>query len=234
MQLTQQEILVLRKTFLFHQLTPASYMKLSEQNLPGAFRTELRTGQRLEWPQRRENFLGVVIAGELVERREPAFSDRPLKEGSVLGVIDLFSREHAPQREIEALSRSRMVFFSASQIRALFDACPGMMMRYINFLTARVQEIRWEYLMAATPAAIDRVKQYCAVNASPQPDGRTMVALPHSMAALAGRVHMSRSTLYRCLEQLEEQGIVQKQGHTLLILRPEALRKAMEGGQGMP
>ena len=211
MQLTQQEILVLRKTFLFHQLTPASYMKLSEQNLPGAFRTELRVGQRLEWPQRRENLLGVVIAGELVERREPTFSDRPLKEGSVLGVVDLFSREHAPQREIEALSRSRLVFF-----------------------TARVQEIRWEYLMAATPAAIDRVKKYCAVNAEPQEDGTAAVTLPRSMAALAGRVHMSRSTLYRCLEQLEEQGIVQKQGHTLQILRPEALEKTMEGGQGMP
>ena len=48
MQLTQEEIVVLRKTFLFHRLTPAAYMKLSEQNLHGAFRTEIRTGARLE------------------------------------------------------------------------------------------------------------------------------------------------------------------------------------------
>lgn len=85
MQLTQQEMIVLRKTFLFHRLTPAAYMKLSEGRFTGAFRQELRTGQMLEWPQGQEHCLGVVIAGELTELRAPAFPNRSLREGSVMG-----------------------------------------------------------------------------------------------------------------------------------------------------
>ena len=52
MQLTQQEIVVLRKTFLFHRLTPAAYVKLSEQNFHGAFRAEIRAEGQLEYPSR--------------------------------------------------------------------------------------------------------------------------------------------------------------------------------------
>ena len=195
MQLTQQEIVVLRKTFLFHRLSPAAYMKLSEQNFYGAFRAELRTGSQLEYPTEDQNYLGVVIAGELTELRQPAFADRPLSEGGVIGVMDLFSRERGPKNEIVAKTRSRVVFFTAQQIRELFDAYPGMMMRYINFLTARTQELRWEYLMAATPSA------------------------------LAERLHMSRSTLYRCLEQLEQDGVLQRQGKGLRILSPQSLKE---------
>ena len=221
MQLTQQEIVVLRKTFLFHRLTPAAYMKLSEQNLYGAFRAELRTGSQLEYPTEDQNYLGVVIAGELTELRQPAFADRPLSEGSVIGVMDLFSRERGPRNEIVAKTRSRVVFFTAQQIRELFDAYPGMMMRYINFLTARTQELRWEYLMAATPSALDRIRKYCAA----QMDESGVVNLPKSMSELAGRLHMSRSTLYRCLEQLEQDGVLQRQGKGLHILSPQSLKE---------
>lgn len=220
MQLTQEEIVVLRKTFLFHRLTPAAYMKLSEQNLHGAFRTEIRTGARLEYPSEDRNDLGVVITGELQELREPTFPNRTLGEGSVIGVMDLFSKERGPRDEIVAKTRSRVVFFTAQQIRELFDAYPGMMMRYINFLTARTQELRWEYLMAATPSALDRVRKYCAAQMEEESH---LVVLPRSMSALAGRLHMSRSTLYRCLEQLEQQGVLQRQGKDLEILCPQRL-----------
>ena len=113
-----------------------------------------------------------------------------------------------------------MVFFTAQQIRELFDAYPGMMMRYINFLTARTQELRWEYLMAATPSALDRVRKYCAAQMEEESQ---LVVLPRSMSALAGRLHMSRSTLYRCLDQLEQQGVLRHQGKDLEILCPQRL-----------
>lgn len=221
MQLTQQEIVVLRKTFLFHKLPPAAYMKLSEQNLYGAFRTEIRTGGQLDYPTEDQNYLGVVIAGELMELRQPTFADRLLREGSVIGVMDLFSRERGPRNEIASKTRCRVVFFTAQQIRELFDAYPGMMMRYINFLTARTQELRWEYLMAATPSALERVQKYCAA----QMDESGMVNLPGSMSELAGRLHMSRSTLYRCLERMEQDGVLHRQGKGLHILSPQSLKK---------
>ena len=50
-----------------------------------------------------------------------------------------------------------------------------------------------------------------------------MVPLPQSMSALAGRLHMSRSTLYRCLEQLERDGVLRRQGKDLEILSPQRL-----------
>lgn len=219
MQLTQQEIVVLRKTFLFHRLTPAAYMKLSEQNFHGAFRAEIHAGGQLEYPSEDRNYLGVVIAGELLELREPTFQNRPLGEASVIGVMDLFSKERGPRDEIVAKTRSRVVFFTAQQLRELFDVYPGMMMRYINFLTARTQELRWEYLMAATPSALDRVRKYCAS----QMDESGVIALPRSMSALAGRLHMSRSTLYRCFDQLERDGVLRRQGKDLEILSPQRL-----------
>ena len=227
MQLTQQEMIVLRKTFLFHRLTPAAYMKLSEGRFTGAFRQELRTGQMLEWPQGQEHCLGVVIAGELTELRAPAFPNRSLREGSVMGVMELFSNQRPMYQPVRAETRSRVLFFSAQQIRSLFESYPDLMMRYINFLTARAQELRWEYLMAATPAAQDRVKKYCAMEMEQGPEGQYQ--LTRSMSALARRLHMSRSTLYRALEQLQQQGLLLRQEREIIILSPQALGEALEG-----
>lgn len=204
-------------------------MKLSEGRFTGAFRQELRTGQMLEWPQGQEHCLGVVIAGELTELRAPAFPNRSLREGSVMGVMELFSNQRPMYQPVRAETRSRVLFFSAQQIRSLFESYPDLMMRYINFLTARAQELRWEYLMAATPAAQDRVKKYCAMEMEQGPEGQYQLTLPRSMSALARRLHMSRSTLYRALEQLQQQGLLLRQEREIIIPSPQALGEALEG-----
>ena len=210
-------------------LTPAAYMKLSEGRFTGAFRQELRTGQMLEWPQGQEHCLGVVIAGELTELRAPAFPNRRLREGSVMGVVELFSNQKPMYQPVRAETQSRVIFFSAQQIRSLFESYSDLMMRYINFLTARAQELRWEYLMAATPVAQDRVKKYCAMEMEQGPEGQYQLTLPRSMSALAQRLHMSRSTLYRALEQLQQQGLLRRQEREIIILSPQELGETLEG-----
>lgn len=228
MQLTQQETVILRKTFLFHRLTPAAYMKLSEGRFTGAFRQELRTGDFLQWPEGEEHCLGVVISGELTELRAPALPNRSLREGSVMGVVELFSNQKPMYQPVRAETRSRVLFFSAQEIRSLFESYPDLMMRYINFLTARAQEFRWEYLMAATPAAQDRVKKYCAMEMEQGPEGQYYLTLPRSMSALARRLHMSRSTLYRALEQLQQQGLLLRQEREIILPSPQELGEALE------
>ena len=56
-------------------------------------------------------------------------------------------------------------------------------------------------------------------------DENDMVTMPRSMSELAERLHMSRSTLYRCLEQLEQDGVLQRQGKGLHILSPQSLKE---------
>ncbi len=70
--------------------------------------------------------------------------------------------------------------------------------------------------MAATPLALERVRKYCAA----QMDETGVVRLPRSMSELAGRLHMSRSTLYRCIDQLERDGALQRRGKELDIFEP--------------
>ena len=146
-----------------------------------------------------------------------------------MGVMELFSNQRPMYQPVRAETRSRVLFFSAQQIRSLFESYPDLMMRYINFLTARAQELRWEYLMAATPAAQDRVKKYCAMEMEQGPEGQYQLTLPRSMSALARRLHMSRSTLYRALEQLQQQGLLLRQEREIIIPSPQALGEALEG-----
>lgn len=146
-----------------------------------------------------------------------------------MGVVELFSNQKPMYQPVRAETQSRVIFFSAQQIRSLFESYSDLMMRYINFLTARAQELRWEYLMAATPVAQDRVKKYCAMEMEQGPEGQYQLTLPRSMSALAQRLHMSRSTLYRALEQLQQQGLLRRQEREIIILSPQALGEALEG-----
>lgn len=49
------------------------------------------------------------------------------------------------------------------------------------------------------------------------------------MSALAQRLHMSRSTLYRALEQLQQQGLLRRQEREIIILSPQELGETLEG-----
>ena len=131
MQLSKQEIIVLRETFLFHHMSAGTYVDFSNQPHPGFVRQHYDAGAFIALPQETEHCIAIVISGQLKAVREPKFPDMQLQEGFVIGALDLFSTLSPELPPITALTDCDLLIISASQVRELFDQYPEVMMRYI-------------------------------------------------------------------------------------------------------
>lgn len=222
MQLSKQEIIVLRETFLFHHMSAGTYVDFSNQPHPGFVRQHYDAGASIALPQETEHCIAIIISGQLKAVREPKFPDMQLQEGFVIGALDLFSTLSPELPPITALTDCDLLIISASQVRKLFDQYPEVMMRYICFLTGQLHTMKWEHALATTSSGEHRLLQFLAQNLDRTGDQHT-VTLPYAISVLAGRLNMSRASLYRTFDKLEESGLLERHGKTLVILKPELL-----------
>ncbi len=109
------------------------------------------------------------------------------------------------------------------QIQELNSRYPDTMMNYINFLTRQIQHLKWENQLRSTFTLEKKLGQILSMYWTQTQEGYT-VTLPFSLTALAERLQTSRSTLYRVLTQLEEAGVLQRNGKQLIVLQPDALQ----------
>lgn len=222
MKLSKQETLVLRETFIFHHIPAKDYLEFSQLDHPAFLRAEVIAGNQLQFPQLQENCIAIVISGKLTIHYTNGLPSQTVTEGFVIGAIDLFSVTSYVPPTIIADRTSTLMFITASQMRTIFEAFPEIMMRYINFLTGQLQSLRWEHSLATNASVEERLLQFLAQNARREKN-TAVVTLPYSFSVLANRLHFSRATLYRVFDNMEENGFLRREGHTLTVLKPELL-----------
>jgi CRP-like cAMP-binding protein len=222
MQLSKQEIIALRESFLFHHMSPGAYVDFTSGELPNLQRISCAAGAPFSLPQGPENSLAILISGQLYASRAPRFPDQQLREGFVIGALDLFSSLPPSLPPIHAVEDSQLLCITVSQMKHLFAVYPELMLQYIQFLTGQVHALRWEHTLATTSSGETRLLQFLGQHLSYQ-DGTATVTLPYSFSVLAGRLNMSRASLYRAFDHLEETGLLERQGKLLIIRKPELL-----------
>ncbi len=223
MTFSKSEITVLRETFLFQNLPYAVYEEITARWDLHFERRHLSTGQILTLPESGDHLLGVVSSGHLLEREPGRLPERVLKPGYIFGELDLFSRYPAQWPELQAQTVCDVLLFPASQIQDLFVRYPDIMRNFINFLTREIQTLRWENRLGGASTREKQLGQLLALYWKSSPEGY-VVTLPYSLTALAERLQISRSSLYRMLDQLEASGVLRRNGKSITVLKPERLQ----------
>ena len=222
MKLSKQEIVVLRETFLFHHMSSRDYLDFSHQEHPDYVRLQLQPKEQLLFPEQDENSIAIITSGCLRLPQGDKLPDQLMRDGFVIGALDLFSLSSYAVPEIYAVEESTLLLISASQMRQLFEIYPAIMMRYINFLTGQLQALRWENSLVTNTSVEARLLQFLAQNARRE-KSTAVVRLSYSFSALADRLHFSRATLYRIFDSMEADGFLRREGRTLIVLKPDLL-----------
>lgn len=95
-------------------------------------------------------------------------------------------------------------------------------MEYIRFLSGRVQFLNRKIDSFTQPNVQQTVQQWLERNRGEN----GMVQVQGGYARLARALNVSRASLYRCLGQMEQEGILHKQGD---VIRLCARRKRSQG-----
>lgn len=137
-----------------------------------------------------------------------------LDAGQVFGAAGLFA-EAACGSTVIALCDGAVQFFPEELLLQVWQQYPQAAIRYIRFLTERVQFLNRRLSALSESTAEDKLWHYLVQHC--REDGT--VALDRSMTALAKTLGISRASLYRCLEEMQQRGQLRHHQHTISIER---------------
>ncbi len=142
---------------------------------------------------------------------------RKLCAGNMSGVSNLFG-DSAFESYIIAHERTEMLEISVEGIKYLIENDRGFTYSYISFLSGRICYLnkKIKYITAQTPeGALARYLDSVS-------EGDDFI-LPLPMNSIADILNIGRASLYRAMDTLVNEGLIQKNGKNILILNRQKM-----------
>lgn len=163
--------------------------------------------------------LGILLSGS-AEVFKPAGGVRvPMSRlfpGDLLGAASLFSEDAHAVTAVDAVHRCEVLFFPEDTLRSLMQENFTLAENYFAYLTERIHFLTGRIESIASPTAAEKLWNHLLHNAQ---DGA--VELSGGFSRLASTLCISRASLYRVLDELEQQGRIARQGKKILLLQSE-------------
>jgi CRP-like cAMP-binding protein len=175
--------------------------------------------------------IGFILAGSVrVCKNTPdgrRYIMNTLAPGDSFGAAAVFSDAPEYVTVLNALAPCRIVFFPQALMEETIAESPAVALNYIRFLSERVRFLngRIQGLISASAgqALADFLLSSCVGES-----GGPAISLAGSISALAEKLNIGRSSLYRSFDALESRGLIARDGKNIRILDPEGLAQYTE------
>ncbi|MBQ6426065.1 MAG: Crp/Fnr family transcriptional regulator [Clostridia bacterium] len=204
-----------RKTGIFETMTRQETIRVLSD--PRAYLVGFHPEETVFEPENFMHCLGYVVSGRIGIRMS-GYPMRTLTQGSCFGAAALFGNEGRYVTEIRAQSETRILFFENTLVEECVRTIPSFAEGYIRFLSERIRFLNRKIRLLSGHDSLNALTIYLSEQV-PDCDGVIPVK---SYTQLARTLNMSRSSLYRVMEELEKDGMIRKQGKGILLTDPEA------------
>ena len=133
---------------------------------------------------------------------------RPIGTGDLVGVAQLFSADGPSMSRMIASRETVMLILEELAVRRLLDASPRFRDNCLAFLAGRVAFLNRKIATFTAGSAERRLALYLDAAA----DDQDSLTLTTSISTLADTLDISRASLYRALETLEQDGFLIRTG----------------------
>ena len=174
--------------------------------------------QTIYSPDSFEKKLGIFLSGKaLVTKGELTVSE--LSKSEMFGAGALFNDEENYVSTITAKSKCRILFLSQEDVRELIDNDLRVRYNYISYLSNRIRFLSSKIDALSQGSGEKKLSLFLLRNMNEE----GCVVLGCSMTELASRLNVGRASLYRDINKLEEEQIIERDGKTIFVKRPDAL-----------
>ncbi len=209
---------VLLHTPLFKGLTVAELDRCLA--IAGAVYGRFAKGEVIYQRNHYERRLGIILEGCVKVNKVSDDGQKIimniLSEGSLVGGATLFHDFDYYVVEITATMDTNLLFLSQAALERMFQADYRLARNYISYLSSRIYFLNHKIDRFTRSSAERKLMDYLADNAV-ESNGGHEVCLLYTMKDLAAALNISRASLYRVLDNLEKEGIIQKEQNCIRI-----------------
>ena len=160
--------------------------------------------------------LGFIIKGKAsatTDNSDLLFM-KTFSKGSIFGAAAIFGNEDTYVSRIIANSKTEVLFIDEETLKQIFAKYPQTSINYINFLSDKVRFLNNKLQMISCTNAEDAVYKYLIDNM----DSEKLVKIPVSFTLLAKMLGLSRATLYRGFDALEQKNKIKRDKNIIKVI----------------
>ena len=210
---------ILRKTAIFKNMSEQTEVVLADLT-----ETVFSSGERIVDAQNFESFrgLGILLSGKACvfgkNRQKEVLLNR-LNEADVFGAATVFFSKKEAVSTITAKTKVKVLFIERNLLEKIMENDFAVASAYIAFLSERVYFLNRKIIGFTAKSADCALADY--VLRSADENGFLEV----NMSRIASTLDIGRTTLYRALEVLREEGLLEYNGKKMQILNKELLEQ---------
>jgi len=219
--LTDTDCVILDGFFLLQGISPALVDTiLADDRCQSAV---YEKGQSLHASGQLDNCLVLVLSGRIEVRQQTAERDlilRFLGPGEPFGAATVFAENPAYVTQLLALTKTRVLLFPRALLSELMERDFTAAENYMVFLTGRIQFLNGRIQSLISGSAEQLLRDFLVRESA----GGNVVILDSSISDLARQLNISRASLYRAFDALEQGGYIEKTGKKIAILNWDGLQ----------
>ncbi len=148
----------------------------------------------------KNNSLYILLSGCGAAKSQDGIVLNRFFAGDTVGVASLFGGE-CPITEIVALAKTEVAAVTESDLKEIFSIYPAAALNYITFLTNKIRFLNSKVHIYTGKDVLSRV--YCYLENCPDLNNI-------NMSAAAKNLNIGRTSLYRAINELENNGLIIK------------------------
>ena len=157
--------------------------------------------------------LCLIIKGEArVSKGETVISH--LKDGEIFGAAFLYNQSYEFENTVTALTPLKVVIIEKDGVDELIKCDSSVSFNYISYLSERIGFLNSKIEGYTKPNAEEKLMLYLKKNADIN-NGKCEISV--SMTELSHVLQISRASLYRVIEALENQGKICRDGKKIYV-----------------
>lgn len=185
------------------------------------FKKQFKNSEVIYSPDYDQKLVGIIIEGrataEPINANEKVLL-RVLSPMDMFGIANLYAPDQPFISVIVARGNCCVLFIKASAFCSLIEQDAGAMHAYLEFMSKKIIFLNKKISTLTAGSTEKKLALFLAEN---QHNGKFSQRI--SMMAIAETLSVGRASLYRALDFLESQGLIQRDGKEILIPDKNAL-----------
>ena len=164
--------------------------------------------------------IGILLSGKARVETDAQALVKSLRIGELFGIANLFAEDEPFPTAIVTTSASKILFLEGEAVRKLVENEPTIRRAYLALQSEKLVYLNRKI---ATLTAGSAEKRLAVFLLDYEQDGIFLPPCP--MNRLAELLGMGRASLYRAIDTLCDEGLIEKQGKIILLRNKDALAR---------